>query len=128
MGPHPHEAIVLPPMPWWIDAITLLPLIVGLALVFYIWRHAKKGWGFMEKQSEYLDHQRALNTKVVDQNKEFEDLVANQYRETNARADRALSQSDEALKLHAAALEQLTRMNETLAGVARQLDAGGDRA
>jgi hypothetical protein len=128
MGPHLHEAIVLPPMPWWIDAITLLPLLVGLALVVYIWRHAKKGWGFMEKQSEYLDHQRALTTKAVDQNKAFEDLVANQYRETNARADRALAQSDEALKLHAAALEQLTRMNEALAGVARKLDAGGERA
>ncbi|MGQ0457403.1 MAG: hypothetical protein ACT4OU_10110 [Hyphomicrobium sp.] len=128
MDPASPEVIALPPMPWWLDVITFLPLIVGLALVVYIWRHAKKGWGFMEKQTEYLDHQRALNTKVVDQNKEFEDLVANQYRETNARADRALAQSDEALKLHAAALDQLTRMNETLARVAMTLDSDGGRA
>ena len=125
MGPHLHEAIVLPSIPWWIDAITMLPVLAGLALVVYIWRHAKKGWGFMEKQSEYLDHQRALNTKVVDQNKEFEEIVANQYRETNVRADKALAQSAEALKLHAAALEQLQRMNDTLARVARKVEAAG---
>ncbi|MFN0219444.1 MAG: hypothetical protein ACKVP4_11590 [Hyphomicrobium sp.] len=123
MTPVSPEPLVLPPMPWWLDVITLMPLMVGLALVVYIWRHAKKGAGFMEKQSDYLDHQKALNTQVVQQNREFEDLVARQYRESNERADRALAQSDDALKLHAAALDQLTRMNESIGRLAMKLES-----
>jgi hypothetical protein len=54
----------------------------------------------------------------------MEDLIAKQYAENNRRADEALAQSAEALRLHAASLEQLTAMNATLAQLAARGIAG----
>jgi hypothetical protein len=52
----------------------------------------------------------------------IETLIAHQHAETAARSDRALALSEEALRLHAAALEELTRMNDTLARLVQQVD------
>ncbi len=52
----------------------------------------------------------------------IEDLIARQHAETADRADRALAISEEALRLHAAALEELARMNESLARLVQQVD------
>lgn len=123
--PDPFAAIALP---WWLDVITLTPLILAVFALVYFWRYGSTGATYIKKQSDYLDHQKSVNYKVVAQNKAFEDMIARQYSETNERSDRALAQSDEALRLHSAALDQLTRMNETLARVALKLEAGGGSA
>ncbi len=52
----------------------------------------------------------------------IEDLIARQHAETADRADRALAISEEALRLHAAALDELARMNDSLARLVQQVD------
>lgn len=123
--PDPLAAIALP---WWMDAIMLMPLILAVFIVVYFWRHGASGATYMKKQSDYLDHQKTVNDTVVAQNKAFEDMIGRQYAETNERSDRALAQSDAALKLHSAALDELTRMNEMLARGALKLETGGGSA
>lgn len=111
-------------MPWWFDALTLMPLlIVGLAVIV-IWRQNRSGQGYLKKQADYLDHQKDINVRALDQSKTFEDMIAHQYEQANGRTDQALAQSAEALRLHAAALEQLTAMNATLSRLARTIEAG----
>jgi hypothetical protein len=117
-------------MPWWLDLISLMPIIIAVLFVIYFWRFGLSGTGFMKKQSDYLehqksylDHQRTVNERSLDQNKQYEEMIVRQYAETNARSDRALAQSDEAIRLHAAALDQLSSMNETLTRLARILEA-----
>lgn len=115
-------------MPWWLDLVPLLPLLLAVVLVVVLWRQARSGQGFMRKQSDYLDHQRDVSERALDQTKAFEDMIASQYNETNARTDRALAQSDEALRLHAAALAELAAMNATLTRVAELLEGGKPQA
>jgi hypothetical protein len=76
----------------------------------------------MKKQSDFLDHQKDVSAKALEQNKAFENMIARQYREANERTDRALAQSDEAIRLHTAALDQLAQINTTLERVALELD------
>lgn len=52
----------------------------------------------------------------------IEELIARQHAETADRADRALAISEEALRLHAAALDELARMNDSLARLVQQVD------
>ncbi|MEZ5923001.1 MAG: hypothetical protein R3D57_01305 [Hyphomicrobiaceae bacterium] len=52
----------------------------------------------------------------------IETLIAQLHAETTARTDRALALSEEALNLHAAALDQLTRMNDALNRLVAQVD------
>lgn len=111
-------------MPWWLDIVSLLPLLLAVVFIVVLARQARSGHGFMRKQSDYLDHQRAVSERVLDQNKAFEEMIADQYGETNARTDRALAQSDEAIRLHTAALAELAAMNATLARMAELLEGG----
>ncbi|MEW5964119.1 MAG: hypothetical protein AB1749_11205 [Pseudomonadota bacterium] len=55
-------------------------------------------------------------------------MIARQYAETNARSDRALVQSEETLRLYAAALEQLSRTNEMLGRLAELAEGGKPQA
>ncbi len=52
----------------------------------------------------------------------IEELIARQHAETADRADRALAISEEALRLHAAALDELARMNDLLTRLVQQVD------
>lgn len=113
-----------PSMPWWLDIISLLPLLLAIVFVLVLWRQNRSGHGFLRKQSDYLDHQRDVSERVLDQNRAFEAMIAKQYGETNTRTDRALAQSDEAIRLHAAALAELAAMNTTLTRVAALLEGG----
>ncbi|MGQ0673734.1 MAG: hypothetical protein ACT4N2_12775 [Hyphomicrobium sp.] len=113
-------------MPWWFDLLTFAPILIVLAVSIYFLRHGFWGLGFIRKQSDYLDHQKSVNERALQQNKSIEDLIAQQYRETNERDDRALSMSEEAIRLHAAALEQLASMNRTLARLAELRDTPSD--
>ena len=111
-------------LPWWLDLITVLPLIIGVLVLVYFLRNANTGMGYLKKQSDFLDHQRTVSSKAIEQNQSIEDMIAKQYAETNARADRAISQSGEAIRLHAAALEQLGRMNATMSKLAALIETG----
>jgi hypothetical protein len=126
MNPVPEP---LPPVdlafPWWMDVLAWSPFLIGVAFVFLMWRKAYSSTGYISQQTAFLDHQKVASERVIQQNKAFEDLIARQYAETNRRTDDALAQSAEALRLHAAALEQLVSMNATLARVADRGIQGG---
>ena len=40
------------------------------------------GKGWLKKQSDYLDHQRSVTDRIVDQNRSYEAMIARQYSET----------------------------------------------
>lgn len=114
----------LPPSIWSFALLEamLMPLLLGglmIAVYFFSLRH---GMRFTRKQSDYLDHQRTVNERALEQNKTFEDMIARQHAETNARTDRALAQSEEAVRLHAAAIEELAAMNAKLERLVGALD------
>lgn len=119
----PEAAIVDLGMSGWFDVLLFTPFLLALLLLAYFWRQGATGVGYIRKQSDYLDHQRTINERALEQNKAIEEMIARQYDETNARADRALAQADEAIRLQAAALEQLLAMNETLSRLALRTDA-----
>ena len=96
------------------DPVFVVMLVVFLALMAMSYLHPS-GRRFIKKQTDYLDHQQAVNEKALEQNKAMEDLIAKQYADTNARSDKALEQSAESLRLHSEALEQLKGMNEAIA-------------
>ena len=117
---------------WW--SILLDPafvtILVFALLLMGLSRWSPLGRKYIKKQSDYLDHQRSVGDRVVEQNKAFEDMIAKQYTETNERTDKALAQYDEAIRLHASSLEQLTSMNQALSRLAAILEAdkGGQPA
>ena len=111
---------------WWnlmLDP-AFVTMLVFAVLLMSLARWSPLGRKYIKKQSDYLDHQRSIGDRVVEQNKAFEDMIAQQYVETNERTDKALAQSDEAIRLHASSLEQLTSMNQALTRLAAILEAG----
>lgn len=128
MNPQPVPPIVLDDaFPIWFDVLTFAPVIVVLLVSLYFLRQGVSGFGFMKKQSDFLDHQKDASNKALEQSKAFEDMIAKQYADANLRTDRALAQSEEAIRLHSAALEQLARLNATLDKVASRLETSGGR-
>ena len=116
-------------MPGWMMLLEpqfLLPILFAL-LMLGLARYSPLGRKYIKKQSDYLDHQRSVGDRVVEQNKAFEDMIAKQYTETNERTDKALAQYDEAIRLHASSLEQLTSMNQALSRLAAILEADKGR-
>jgi hypothetical protein len=124
MNPIPQPPFPDLVLPWWVDVLFWAPAIIVVVYMVWIWRKAYSATGILSKQTAYLDHQKSANDQALAQNKAMEDLIAKQYAENNRRADEALAQSAEALRLHAASLEQLTAMNATLAQLAARGIAG----
>ncbi|MBA4132225.1 MAG: hypothetical protein C0519_12455 [Hyphomicrobium sp.] len=124
MNPIPQPPFPELVLPWWVDVLFWAPAIIVVVYMVWIWRKAYSATGILSKQTAYLDHQKSANDQALAQNKAMEDLIAKQYAENNRRADEALAQSAEALRLHAASLEQLTAMNATLAQLAARGIAG----
>lgn len=100
----------------WDPVFGVMAVFAVLIALASIWQPAARR--FAKKQTDYLDHQRETNEKALAQNKTMEEIIARQYAQTNARADKALSQGEEAIRLHAEALEQLKGMNEAIARLA----------
>jgi|LNFM01.1.fsa_nt_gb hypothetical protein len=124
MNPIPQPPFPELVLPWWVDVLFWAPAIIVVVYMVWIWRKAYSATGILSKQTAYLDHQKSANDQALAQNKAMEDLIAKQYAENNRRADEALAQSAEALRLHAASLDQLTAMNATLAQLAARGIAG----
>lgn len=114
MNPEPVYLPLADALPWWLDVLTMAPILIMALITYWFWRQSYSGLSFVMKQSDFLDHQKDASTKTLEQNKVFEEMTARQYQENNDRADRALAQSEEALRLHAASLEQLSSMNKAL--------------
>ncbi len=125
MNPIPQPIVPELSMPWWIDLLFWVPALIVVLSMVWIWQRAYSTTGILSKQTAYLDHQKATNDQALAQQKAIEDMIAKQYAETNRRADEALAQSAEALRLQSAALEQLMAINATLSrtGV-RGIDGG----
>jgi hypothetical protein len=111
-------------MPWWIDLVIWAPVMLFALYMAWVSRKAYSAGGLLSKQAAYLDHQKEANDQALAQQKSIEDLIAKQYEENNRRADEALMQSAEALRLHREAVEQLRTMNAMLAQVAGRGAAG----
>lgn len=118
MNPIPQPPMPELLLPWWVDVLFWAPAVIVVVYMVWIWRKAYSATGILSKQTAYLDHQKSANDQALAQQKAMEDLIAQQYAESNRRADAALAQSAEALRLHAASLEQLTALNATLAQLA----------
>ena len=108
----------------WSGAMLLLsfvPLLVLLPVSY-------AGWQRWRRQAAFMDHQQQIGDRIADRNQSYQDMISAQYREVNERSDHALAQSAEALRLHAAALEQMMAMNKTLERIAQGIDSGRDGA
>ncbi len=124
MNPAPPPVLPDPSMPWWIDLVIWAPLMLFALYMAWVSRKAYSAGGLLSKQAAYLDYQKEANNQALAQQKSIEDLIAKQYEENNRRADEALMQSAEALRLHREAVEQLRAMNAMLAQVAGRGAAG----
>lgn len=118
MNPIPQPPVPELILPWWVDLLFWFPAMLVVIYLVWMWQKTNSATGILSKQAVYLDHQKSANDQALVQHKAMEDLIAKQYAENNRRADEALAQSAEALRLHAASLEQLTAMNATLAQLA----------
>ncbi len=125
MNPIPQPPMPDGTFPWWLDLLFWLPVVVLMLYVVWIWQKAYSTTGILSKQAVYLDHQKSANEQALAQNKAMEELVAKQYAETNRRADEALAHSAEALRLHAATLEQLKAINAALSRAVVRGSEGG---
>jgi hypothetical protein len=112
-------------LPWWLDLVVWLPVVVLTLYVGWIWRKASSASDILSKQAVYLDHQKSANEQALAQHKAMEELIAKQYQENNRRADEALAHSAEALRLHAATLEQLKAINAALSRAVVRGSEGG---
>ncbi len=124
MNPAPPPVMPDTSMPWWIDLVIWAPVMLFALYMAWVSRKAYSAGGLLSKQAAYLDHQKEANNQALAQQKSIEDLIAKQYEENNRRADEALMQSAEALRLHREAVEQLRAMNAMLAQVAGRGAAG----
>lgn len=124
MNPAPPPVMPDTSMPWWIDLVIWAPVMLFALYMAWVSRKAYSAGGLLSKQAAYLDHQKAANDQALAQQKSIEDLIAKQYEENNRRADEALMQSAEALRLQREAVEQLRAMNAMLAQVAGRGAAG----
>lgn len=111
-----------PPLPppleigWWslIDLPFLLPILL-IALVFWpMIRQARRGFSFMNKQETFLDHQQAATARIVAQNDTVQQSVVEQYARTNAMSEKALEQSEIALRVQSEMLAELKAMKAAL--------------
>lgn len=125
MNPVPQPIMPDALLPWWIDVLIWAPVAVLALYMVWIWRKATSTSGVLAKQSAFLDDQKAANDQALAQQKTMEELIAKQYAENNRRADEALAQAAEALRLQSAALEQLMAINATLSrAVVRSAEGG----
>ncbi len=125
MNPIPQPPVPDLLMPWWFDLLIWLPAVVLVLSMVWIWRKANSSEGVLSKQAAYLEHQKATNDQALAQQKAMEHLIARQYAENSRRADEALAQAAEALRLQSAALEQLTAINAALSrAVVRGAEGG----
>lgn len=113
---------------WWLmlDAM-LIPSLMFVLILGVYWTWGRINWRFIRKQSDHLDHQRDVSERALDQSKAFEDMIARHYADSNARSDQALAQSADAMRLHAAALEQLVALNAKLERIAASIDPAQGR-
>jgi FtsZ-interacting cell division protein ZipA len=107
-------------------------VVINIALVTILisvlWIVRRRYARFFSLQREALDHRKTANSQMLNQNQSFEQLVARQYGQTNAHNQAAMAKADEALRLNAETLAQITAMNRTLARIAERLDQPGGSA
>jgi hypothetical protein len=104
---------------WW-DIYGSL-LLMSVLPVFLLLAAGGVAYWRLRRQNAFMDHQQGVSARIANQNASYHDMLAEQYRNSQERGERALAQSAEALRLHAAALEQLTLMNQTLNRVAHTI-------
>ena len=105
---------------WW-DIYGSL-LLMSVVPVFLLLVAGGVAYWRLRRQNAFMDHQQGVSARIANQNESYYDMLAEQYRSSQERGERALAQSAEALRLHAATLEQLTLMNQTLNRVAQTVE------
>jgi hypothetical protein len=106
-------------------AVNVTALVLCLFLVFVVrYRYGR----FYKLQREAIDHRKSADARVLAQSQSFEQIVSQQYGITNAHSQQALAKADEALRLNADTLAQVTAMNRTLLRIAERLEQAGGPA
>ena len=109
-----------PPLPpdlgwmWLLDATFLLPLLLLAFLFWPMIKQAKRGFSFMRRQETFLDHQQAATERIVAQNDSVQQSVVEQYAHANAMSQKAIEQSEVALRVQSEMLDELKAMKAAL--------------
>jgi hypothetical protein len=77
---------------------------------------------FYKIQRESLDHRKTADAQALAQNQSVEQLIARQYGVTNAHNRQALERAEEAMRISAETLAQITSMNQSLTRIAERLE------
>ena len=134
----------LPPVPAQIDPAPFVPsaweyffvdptfLVINVGfvaiLITVLWIVRRRYARFFGLQREALDHRKTADAQMLNQQQTFEQLIARQHGLTNAHNQALVAKAEEALRLNAETLAQITTMNRTLARIAERLEAGGTAA
>ncbi len=105
---------------WW-DLYGSLLLMSAAPLALLLAAAGVAYWR-LRRQNAFMDDQQGVSARIANQNASYYDMLKEQYRRNEERGERALAQSVEAVRLHAAALEQLTLMNQTLSRLAHGIE------
>ena len=113
-------------------AVNVTALVFCFFLVFVVryryGRFYKLQREAIDHQREAIDHRKSADARVLAQSQSFEQIVSQQYGITNAHNQQALAKAEEALRLNADTLAQITAMNRTLARIAERLEQAGGPA
>jgi hypothetical protein len=97
-----------------------LVVVAMLVTIFLIVR--RRYARFFKIQREALDHRKVADAQALAQNQSLEQLIARQYGVTNAHNQQAVAQGEEALRISAQTLAQITTVNQSIARIADRLD------
>jgi hypothetical protein len=127
----PPQVPDIPPMPslwdvFFVDpSFLIMNLVLVAVLIVVIWVVRSRYARFFRLQREALDHRKTADAQMLNQNQSFEQLIARQHGFTNAHNQELVTKAEEALRLNAETLAQITAMNRTLTRIAERLEAGG---
>jgi hypothetical protein len=108
LGPEAAERVLDSSTFWITMALEMAPLLLIVAFVFLAY------WIYFRRIGRHFSRQASVGERVVEQNKYSWEMVAAQYKETNARSDRALAISERALEVQSAALDELKGLREAV--------------
>ena len=125
----PEAAAPFAPSAW--DLLVGDPsfLIMNLVAIFIVillaWLVRRRYGRFYTLQREAFDHRKSADARVLAQQQTFEQMISQQYGITNAHNEQIAAKAEEALRLNAETLAQISAMNRTLTRIAERLEQAG---
>jgi hypothetical protein len=100
-------------------ALNLVVLAMVVIIVLIVRRRYAR---FFKIQHEALDHRKVADAQALAQNRSLEELMVRQYGVTNMHNQQAMARAEEAVRISAEALAQITTLNQSLTRIADRLD------